>query len=65
VSYPKQLPSLRLYHQGLARMRGEKVIDDAAELFSFAVHPGDHLLPERLWNIWSKVFRNGASKPPY
>jgi hypothetical protein len=63
VSHLEQLLSLRLYHQGLAGMRRKKVVDDAAELLSFAIHSVDHLLPERLWNIWSKVFRNGASKP--
>jgi hypothetical protein len=48
LSHPEQLLHLRLYHQGLARVREEKVVDDAAELLSFVIHPLDHLLWGRL-----------------
>jgi hypothetical protein len=44
LSYPKQLLDLGLYHQGLARMREEKVVDGTAQLLSFRAHPLDHLL---------------------
>jgi hypothetical protein len=65
VGQPEQLLSLRLYHQGLARMRQEKVIDGTAELVSFVVHPLNHLLWTRLSSIWCKPFLKGASKPIY
>jgi hypothetical protein len=44
LSHPEQFLDLRLYHQGLARMREEKVIDGTTEPIYFPVHPIDHLL---------------------
>jgi hypothetical protein len=46
-------------------MQEEKVIDGAAELFSFGTHLLDHLLLGRVWNIWSMLFLKDDSKPPY
>jgi len=62
---PKQLLNLRLYHQGLARMREEKVVDGATQFLSFVLHALDHLLWGRLWNIWSELFLKDISKSPY
>jgi hypothetical protein len=45
LSHPEQCPNLRLYHQSLARMTEEKVVDGATELVYFGIHPIDHLLP--------------------
>jgi len=50
LGYPEQLFGLGLYHQGLARMREEKVVDGTAELLSFGTHPLDHLL-------WGRVYK--------
>jgi hypothetical protein len=47
----EQLLHLRLYHQGLVRVREEKVVDGAAEPFGFVGHALDHLLLGMLWNI--------------
>jgi hypothetical protein len=48
LGHPEQLSQLGIYHQSFARMREEKVINGAAELFSFGTHPLDHLLLERV-----------------
>jgi hypothetical protein len=44
LSHPEQFLNLRLYHQGLARMTEEKVVDGVTELIYFGIHSIDHLL---------------------
>jgi hypothetical protein len=61
----EQLLHLGLYHQGLVRVREEKVVDGAAEPFDFVGHALDHLLSGRIRNIWSMLFLKDDSKPPY
>jgi hypothetical protein len=65
LGQPEQLLDLRLCHQGLTRMMEEKVVDGAAHFFRFVLHPLDHLLWGRLWNIWSELFLKDISKSPY
>jgi len=48
LSHLEQFLDLRLYHQSLARMTEEKVVDGATELIYFGTHPIDHLLLGRV-----------------
>jgi hypothetical protein len=51
LGHPEQFLNLRLYHQGLARMTEEKVIDGTTERIYFGIHSIDHLLWGRVRNI--------------
>jgi hypothetical protein len=48
LGHSKQFLHLRLYHQGLARMTQEKIVDGPTELVYFGIHSIDHLLWRRI-----------------